>query len=268
MPDGEKLKEAVLELIKKCATDLPPDIVRGLKEGQEREEKGSLGYNVFTTLLDDVEVARQNTAPLCQDTGTPLFFVDYPPSWRQKEIEEAILWALPEATKNAYLRPNAVDPITGKNSGNNIGEGFPVMHFHQWDQVRWIPKVGANDALTMLCLLCNLGDTNHRGVAAQDSLPWAQTVQVGKNLLFQFQVLKDSLDHVVTVLTGCCQVVRCADVIENPVNVPAKINSMLCHIGEVGAHAIFGRVENLRVVFDQPHGMSMGGENLGNAMPH
>jgi len=134
MPDGDKLKEAVLELIKKCATDLPPDIVHGLKVGQEREEQGSLGFNVFTTLLEDVEVARQNTAPLCQDTGTPLFFVDYPPSWRQKEIEEAILWALPEATNNAYLRPNAVDPITGKNTGNNIGEGFPVMHFHQWEE--------------------------------------------------------------------------------------------------------------------------------------
>jgi len=134
MPDGEKLKEAVLELVKKCATDLPPDIVNGLKKGQAREEEGSLAYNVFNTLLEDVAVAKENTAPLCQDTGTPLFFINYPPSWRQKEIEDIILDILPEATKRAYLRPNAVDSITGKNSGNNIGEGYPVMHFHQWEK--------------------------------------------------------------------------------------------------------------------------------------
>ena len=38
------------------------------------------------------------------------------------------------ATEKSILRPNIVDPITGKNTGNNIGINHPVIHFHQWDK--------------------------------------------------------------------------------------------------------------------------------------
>jgi len=41
--------------------------------------------------------------------------------------------ATTEAVDKSYLRPNAVDSITGKNSGNNIGEGQPFIHFEEWD---------------------------------------------------------------------------------------------------------------------------------------
>ena len=38
------------------------------------------------------------------------------------------------ATSNAYLRPNAVDSITGKNSGDNTGIMAPYYHYEEWDE--------------------------------------------------------------------------------------------------------------------------------------
>ena len=39
--------------------------------------------------------------------------------------------AVAEATAKGHLRQNSVDSVTGKNSGNNLGPGSPVLHFHQ-----------------------------------------------------------------------------------------------------------------------------------------
>ena len=53
-------------------------------------------------------------------------------------MEKDIQWAAVEATKRSYLRPNAVHPITGKNTGDNTGIRYPYVHFHEWekDEVR------------------------------------------------------------------------------------------------------------------------------------
>jgi fumarate hydratase class I len=46
----------------------------------------------------------------------------------------AILTAVRIATDNAYLRPNAVEAISGKNSGDNTGVDFPAIHFDEWEE--------------------------------------------------------------------------------------------------------------------------------------
>ena len=52
--------------------------------------------------------------------------------WMRKAIREAVA----EATRRGKLRPNSVDSITGKNSGDNLGPGTPVIHFEQWEAGR------------------------------------------------------------------------------------------------------------------------------------
>ena len=42
--------------------------------------------------------------------------------------------AVREATKRKYLRPNAVDTLTGKNTGTGAGRGIPYIHCHEWDR--------------------------------------------------------------------------------------------------------------------------------------
>ena len=50
--------------------------------------------------------------------------------WMRQQIREAVA----EATRRGKLRPNSVDSITGKNSGDNLGPGTPIIHFDQWER--------------------------------------------------------------------------------------------------------------------------------------
>lgn len=155
----QDLTAPVLELIRLAATDLPPDVEAGLREAVEQEEPGSAARGALETILKNVEMARQNSTPICQDTGTPLFYVKYPQGWSTRRLREQIQQAVAEATRRAYLRPNAVDSITGKNTGNNLGDDhFPTIHFEEVEA----------DSLQIDLMLKGGGCEN---VGAQYSLP-------------------------------------------------------------------------------------------------
>ena len=128
------LKDAFLELLRLGSTDLPPDVEASLRAARDREEEGQPARSVFNTILDNVDLARRNSTPICQDTGTIILYVDYPFGQREKDYHDAASAAAAEGTRKYYLRPNAVDPLSGKNSGNNVGVNHPFLHFHQWDE--------------------------------------------------------------------------------------------------------------------------------------
>lgn len=144
-----ELKESILELIRRGATDLPKDVEKSLSKAYDREDEGTPAKGVFKTILENVKMARDQSTPICQDTGSLLFFVDFPVGETEKTYVDAIRAAADEATKKQYLRPNAVDPVTSKNSGNNIGENAPYIHFHQWDKdevrIRLMLKGGGSE---------------------------------------------------------------------------------------------------------------------------
>ncbi len=122
----------ILELIRRTSTDLPAHVEERLRAAMNNEEPGSAAQAAFETILKNVEMTRKNSTPICQDTGTPIFFVHTPESIDTGEITRQIRNAIELATRKSYLRPNAVDPITGKNSGNNLGDDyFPSIHFQQ-----------------------------------------------------------------------------------------------------------------------------------------
>ncbi len=126
----------LLELVRKAATDLPQDMVAALERGRAQEEPGSAAEQALTAILKNVAMARENSTPICQDTGTPIFEVHHPFGVSTRMLAEQIREAVAQATAKAYLRPNAVDSLTGKNSGNNLGVEFPTIHFHEWDEDR------------------------------------------------------------------------------------------------------------------------------------
>ena len=144
-----ELKEAILELLRRCSTDLSPDVEEAIKKAYDREDEGTAAKNVFGTILENVKLAREASTPICQDTGSIIAYIDFPVGDNEKKYREAFAWAAEEATKKQYLRPNAVDPVTGKNSGNNVGVNAPYLHFHQWDKdevrIRLMLKGGGSE---------------------------------------------------------------------------------------------------------------------------
>ncbi len=145
---GLHLADRFEELIRRASTVLPPDVERKLKEAAAAEGDTPAGATL-RQMLDNANQASVGSTPICQDTGTPIFYVDYGPDYRQKQISDAIKAAAAAATARYYLRPNAVHPLTGKNSGNNVGDGFPYIHFHERDEpglkVRLMLKGGGSE---------------------------------------------------------------------------------------------------------------------------
>lgn len=128
----QDLTEQILELVRLAATSLPPDVEKALRRSVGQEETGSAAQGALDTIIENVELARKNSTPICQDTGTPIFYVYYPAGWSTLKLRSQIRQAVAQATAKSYLRPNAVDSITGKNSGNNLGDDhFPSIHFEE-----------------------------------------------------------------------------------------------------------------------------------------
>lgn len=176
----QDLTDQILELVRLAATDLPPDVEKSLVEAVTQEESGSAARGALETILDNVALARQNSTPICQDTGTPIFYVYFPQGWSIRQLREQIEAAVVEATKRAYLRPNSVDSLTGKNSGNNLGgDYFPSVHFEEID----------GDALTIDLILKGGGCEN---VGAQYSLP-NSALGAGRDLAGVRKVVLDAV---------------------------------------------------------------------------
>lgn len=124
--------ESFVELIRRTSTDLPPDVERALTAARAGEEPGSAAEGALATILENVAMARANSTPICQDTGTPIFYVHHPAGWSTRALREQIRAATAQATDKTFLRPNAVDSVSGQNSGNNLGDpAFPTIHFEE-----------------------------------------------------------------------------------------------------------------------------------------
>lgn len=163
------LTEALVELIRCTSSDLPADVEEALKQARQREAEGSAAQGALDTILENVALARRDSTPICQDTGTPIFFVKHPAGWSTRQITDQIRAAIAEATARTYLRPNAVDSISGKNSGNNLGdEAFPTIHFEE----------NEGDELIIDLLLKGGGCEN---VGAQYALPYNR-LNAGRDL--------------------------------------------------------------------------------------
>jgi fumarate hydratase class I len=144
-----ELKNALVELIKTASTKLPPDQIAALRKAAELEPEGSMSRETFELMIKNAQTAADTATPTCQDTGSLLFYVDYGPDHRQSQLTETIRAAAGVATRSSYLRPNAVDSYSGKNSGDNTGIGSPYIHFEEMDdpglKIRLMLKGGGSE---------------------------------------------------------------------------------------------------------------------------
>lgn len=128
------LTNEIVELIRRTSSSLPKDVEDRLRAAVEKEAPGSAARGAMETIMKNIELSRKNSTPICQDTGTPIFYVHYPEGWSTRKLREQIRNALAEATKKSFMRPNAVDAIYDKNTGNNLGgDDFPSIHFEEVD---------------------------------------------------------------------------------------------------------------------------------------
>src|SRR5580700_8419384 len=168
------LEESLIELITQTSTNLPPDVRQAMGIAIGAETPGTQSSQALTIIASNIDMAQEDEGPICQDTGMPTFVVHTPVGVSQIAVKKAIRNAVAEATKRGKLRPNSVDSLTGKNSGNNLGAETPVFHFDQWEEdeieIKLILKGGGcenmNAQYSVPCQLDHLGraDRNLEGV--------------------------------------------------------------------------------------------------------
>ena len=210
----EFLASSLLELITQTSTNLPPDVRAAMSLAAAAEKPQTQSSQALDIILSNIDMAADDEGPICQDTGMPTFVVHTPVGVNQIRIRRAILEATAQATRLGKLRPNSVDSLTGKNSGNNLGEETPVVHFEQWEEdeieVKLILKGGGcenkNIQYSVPCDLDHLGraDRNLEGVRkcilhavwqaqGQGCSPGAVGVCIGSDRAHGYELAKGQL---------------------------------------------------------------------------
>src|ERR1035438_8037729 len=128
------LQNSLVDLITETSTNLPPDVRAAMSATGITEKPNTQASQALNIIFSNIDMAADDAGPICQDTGMPTFYVHTPVGVNQIAIKKTIRAAVAEATKLGKLRPNSVDSLTGKNSGDNLGPGTPVIHFEQWEQ--------------------------------------------------------------------------------------------------------------------------------------
>lgn len=125
----QALEQSLTELIRRTSCELPQDVRNALLSARNREANDSLAASVFETIHRNIDLANSRTRPICQDTGSILFYVTAPVLFDRTAFKELACRCVTAATAKGWLRPNSVDPITGRNDGTNVGPGTPKFHF-------------------------------------------------------------------------------------------------------------------------------------------
>ena len=126
--------DSIVDLITRTSTDLPPDVREAMRRATGHETPGTSAAQAMAIIAENIDMAADNEGAICQDTGMPTFEVKVPVGANQIWMKKTIREAVAEATRRGKLRPNSVDSITGKNSGDNLGPGTPIIHFEQWER--------------------------------------------------------------------------------------------------------------------------------------
>ena len=126
-----ELQNSLLELIRRTSAEIPDDVNQSILASLEQEKKGTIAESALKIIDQNIQLAKRKSQPICQDTGSILFYVDCPVGFDQIAFEETAKEAVKLATKKGFLRQNSVDSLTGKNDGTNVGPGSPILHFHQ-----------------------------------------------------------------------------------------------------------------------------------------
>ena len=92
------LAQQLADLIRRAATELPPDVAAALRAARAAEAPGSPGAAALGTILENADLACAGSVPVCQDTGTPAFWFDLPDGTPTLPIREAAREAVAAAT--------------------------------------------------------------------------------------------------------------------------------------------------------------------------
>ena len=153
----KQVVDEVASICLKAAYDLPDDVLKCIQECFDKEDS-ERGKEFLRQYLANADIAKKERAPLCQDTGTAVYFVEIGEEViiDGGTIYEAVAAGTAKGYKEGYLRKSIVsDPIFGrKNTGDNTP---PVVHLNliKGSKLKIIlaPKGGGSENMSQVKML-------------------------------------------------------------------------------------------------------------------
>jgi fumarate hydratase subunit alpha len=151
----DEITAAVKQLCMDANYNLGEDVLSALETAIE-EEQSPTGREVIKELMENATIAREEKAPICQDCGLAVVFVEIGQDvhFTGGDLKEAVNEGVRQGYGDGYLRKSACHPITRKNTGDNTPA---ITHFDivPGDRVKIIvaPKGGGSENMSRVTML-------------------------------------------------------------------------------------------------------------------
>ena len=153
----DKITEQVAELCQSATHFLPDDVVLGLERAKDSEQS-ELGKQVLIEILENVNIAKKEMLPLCQDTGTTVVFIELGQDVHivGGSLTEAINKGVSKGYTEGYLRASIVaHPFSSRiNTKDNTPA---VMHIEVTPgdrlKLKVLPKGGGCENMSRFAVL-------------------------------------------------------------------------------------------------------------------
>jgi fumarate hydratase subunit alpha len=151
------VEDTAVTVLRMAVTELPKDIKATLQKAHE-EETSVAGKTQLKAIIDNFTLATQTLKPMCQDTGTIIFYLKAGTDLKNLDcIAPALIAATKRATSEVPLRPNAVDPLKRQNTGDNTGRNIPYLNWEITSgnslEITALPKGGGSENVCKLGML-------------------------------------------------------------------------------------------------------------------
>jgi fumarate hydratase subunit alpha len=123
------IENTTINLLKLAVTELPLDIKQSIRLALT-QERNTIARKQLNTIIKNFDLASKMNIPMCQDTGTIIFYVSVGEKFPiLASLPQLLTKATKRATEVVPLRPNAVNPFTNQNSGDNTGKNIPYINW-------------------------------------------------------------------------------------------------------------------------------------------
>lgn len=174
----ETVEKTAVEILRRAVIYLPKDVKEALNDAYEKETSEA-GKTQLKAILDNINLGESGKTPICQDTGIVLFYVTVGRDFGDCSfVPEVLRSAVRTATVEVPLRPNAVHPLTRRNSGDNTGKNMPYINWSIGDgdyiELTAMPKGAGSENMSSFAML-----TPAEGVSALKRFVIDQVIRAG-----------------------------------------------------------------------------------------
>ena len=154
--NASEITAAVRDLCIDANYELADDMKKAMKDAAENESS-PLGKKILGQLLENLDIAKEDTVPICQDTGMAVVFVEIGQDVHITggDFEEAVNEGVRQGYVQGYLRKSVVsDPLIRENTNDNTPA---IVHVKivSGDKIKITvaPKGFGSENMSKICML-------------------------------------------------------------------------------------------------------------------